>query len=105
MNYLNTQKLNGIEKINVIPPASHANFLNTNYKFAYLARKNKAQEVIKHKHQQGTSERNISNHDIKSSQAIDVTLGLKKRRRKRVLKRKKNKKSQFIKPKFMFKDK
>ena len=68
--------MSDISKKKALPQAAHANILNTNYRFAYLARKNKAKAVIKRKHQQD------------KSGAIDGTLGLKKRRRKRIFRRK-----------------
>ena len=79
---LNPKEVSDISKKKALPQAAHANILNTNYRFAYLARKNKAKAVIKRKHQQD------------KSGAIDGTLGLKKRRRKRIFRRKKIKKIQ-----------
>ena len=50
---------------NCLPQAAHANILNTNNRLAYLARKNKAQAVIKQKHQQDISEKELLNYKIK----------------------------------------
>ena len=68
------------EKLKPIPP--HANILNTNYKFAFLAKK---------KHVDGLSDKNKNTvKNVGKTHNIDVRLGL--RRRKRVLRTRKQKK-------------
>merc|ERR1712083_329178 len=67
----------GKEIINTKPP--HANILNTNYKFAFLARKKNVDGI--------SGQRKNTLKDIGRTNNIDVRLGLRKR--KRVLRRRK----------------
>ena len=68
---------------------NHANILNTNFKFAYLARiKNKPNTVTKQNLQLVQEDKNKLKQDIKTAKPLDVRQGLIKGRRKRVLRRK-----------------
>ena len=68
---------------------NHANILNTNFKFAYLARiKNNPKAVTKQNLQLVQEDKNTLKQDIKTAKPLDVRQGLIKGRRKRVLRRK-----------------
>ena len=78
----NNKKKNGVRN-------NHANILNTNFKFAYLARiKNKSNAVTNQNMQLVQHNKNKLKQDIKTAKPLDVRQGLVKGRRKRVLRRK-----------------
>merc|ERR1711892_794037 len=68
---------------------NHANILNTNFRFAYLARiKSKSQAVTQNNLQSVQSDKLILERDLKSARPLDVRKGLIKSRRSRVIRRK-----------------
>merc|ERR1711892_1126226 len=68
---------------------NHANILNTNFRFAYLARiKSKSKAVTQRNLQSVQSDLQILDKIIRSARPLDVRRGLSKGRRTRVLRRK-----------------
>merc|ERR1712106_183695 len=80
----NKEKIIGKTKV-----FNHANILNTNFRFAYLARiKSKSKAVTQKNLQSVQSDKLILDKDLKSARQLDVRKGLIKLRRSRVLRRK-----------------
>merc|ERR1712106_86045 len=68
---------------------NHANILNTNFRFAYLARIKSKSKTVTHKNLQSVqSDKLILDKDLKSARPLDVRKGLIKSRQSRVIRRK-----------------
>merc|ERR1712083_869963 len=74
-----------------VTSAPHANILNTNFKYVFLARMKNKDRIEKKKHLQTVLAHKLSNSQQDFARPLDVRLGLRTTRKKKILKRRKKK--------------